>query len=255
MKWRSAYSMVIVVLLLFEGCGAKDDGGTPSKTPTIPPTNDGAPPDSTQATTNEQTAIPREEQSSSPDADLGVPGPGKPGTIKGVLKSPYARLVAGVVFIVRVEGRQFDPPEQHPAMDQKNKIFTPHILPVLAGSTVDFPNTDDVRHNVFSVDGSPQKFNLGQYDVGVVKRVKFEKLGLTELGCNVHTEMQGFVLALQNPYFAISSRGTGNFVIDDVPPGKYQLSFFHEKVQEKSIEVTVKPGAETEVEFTDLKRK
>ena len=176
------------------------------------------------------------------------------GSIKGALKSPYTRLAEGAVYIVEVKDGKFDPPEKHPVMDQKNKIFTPHILPVLVGTTVDFANTDDVKHSVYARKGSAADFNLGQYDVGVVKQVKFETVGATHLGCNVHAEMSGYVVVCQNPYFAIADK-KGAFHIQGVPPGRYQLTFFHEQIQATTLEVTVEADRETVAEFTGLKRK
>ncbi|MBI4612465.1 MAG: hypothetical protein HY720_02540 [Planctomycetes bacterium] len=181
-------------------------------------------------------------------------GGGGTGTVKGVLKSPYVRLAEGVAFIERVDGLKFEPPPKNPVMDQKNKIFTPHLLPVLAGTTVDFPNTDDVRHSVFSRPGSKSPFNLGQYDAGVVKQVKFEEVGVTHLGCNIHSEMSGYIVVCQNPYFAVTDR-KGEFTIPDVPAGSFKLTFFHEKIQAVALDVTVEAGKETSVEFANLKRK
>lgn len=177
------------------------------------------------------------------------------GTIQGKIKSPYARLAEGIAYIKEVPGRQFKLPEKAPAMDQKNKMFTPHLLPVLVGTTVDFPNTDDVRHSVYSLEGSASDFNLGQYESGVVKQVKFADLGNTQLACNVHAEMSAVVLALQNPYFSLTSKKDGSFLISDVPAGTWEITFFHEKIQETSLEVTVEAGKESVVEFTKLKRK
>ena len=178
------------------------------------------------------------------------------GTIKGVLKSPYARIAPSVIYIEKIEGREFELPEKNPVMDQKNKIFTPHLLPILVGSTIDFPNTDDVRHSVYSRKESADDFNLGQYDVGIVKHVKFETVGVTHLGCNIHAEMSAYIITRQNPYFTvIGKKAKGNFVIQDVPAGTWNLTFFHEKIKQKTIEVTVEAGSEAIVEFTGLKRK
>lgn len=176
------------------------------------------------------------------------------GSIRGKIKSPYARLARGVVYIKEVKDVKFEILENNPVMDQKNKIFTPHVLPVLVGSTVNFPNTDDVRHNVYSRESSTNKFNLGQYDAGVVKHVKFDKLGITHLGCNVHAEMSAYILVLQNPYFAITEKN-GEFSIADVPAGKWELTFFHERIKEVKLDVTVEAEKESTVEFTKLKRK
>ncbi len=179
---------------------------------------------------------------------------GATGSIKGRLKSPYARVARGVVYIEKVDGRKFELPEENPVMDQKNKIFKPHLLPVLVGSTVDFPNTDDVRHSVYSRKNAAKDFNLGQYDVGTVKRVKFDQVGVTHLACNIHTEMSGFIIACQNPFFTMTNK-KGNFEISDVPAGTWKLTFFHEKIKTATIDVTVGAGQETNVEFTKLKRR
>ncbi|MBI2899801.1 MAG: hypothetical protein HYY17_06425 [Planctomycetes bacterium] len=176
------------------------------------------------------------------------------GTIRGVLKSPYAKLAEGVVYIEEVKDRKFVPPTKNPRMDQKNKIFIPHALPVLVGSTVDFPNTDDVRHNVYTEKGSPFEFNLGEYAAGVVKHVTPDKAGVLSLRCNVHTEMYAYIVVCPNPYFGTTDK-KGATVIRNVPPGKYRLTFFHEKLKSKTIEVTVEAGKDAAADFTGLERR
>ena len=236
----------------FLGCGAEGaaESSPPGDTATI---QTPAPIEKPGADTVAETNAPRQTRPVA-DPQLGVPGDGEPGSIKGILKSPYTRLAEGVVYITTVKGRQFALSEENPIMDQKNKIFIPHLLPVQAGSTVEFPNTDDVRHSVYSRDGSAVEFNLGQYDAGVVKRERFEETGVTHLGCNVHTEMSAFIVSFQNPFFALANR-RGEFTIPNIPPGRYQLTFFHERIVEKIIVVSIQPGEETYVEFTGLKRK
>lgn len=177
------------------------------------------------------------------------------GSIRGMLNSPYAKLAEAVVYVMEVKGKEFELPEQNPVIDQQNKIFIPRVLPVLVGSTVDFPNTDDVRHSVYTREGSANDFNLGQYDAGIVKHVTLDNAGITHLACNVHTEMSAYIISLPNPHFAISDRKSKTFLIPNVPPGTYELTFFHEKIGSATLEVTVEPGKETYVEFTKLKRK
>ncbi len=243
MKSRKRHLVVLsLAAVLLVGCsGDNVDQPPPPESPgnggQLPPDPDPKPP------------------SEPPEDVRREPEPGDPGSIKGVVKSPYAMLYEGAVFIVRVDGPEFPPPKENSVMDQKNLIFLPHLLPILVGTSVDFPNSDTVRHNVFTTKGSIQDFNLGTYDVGVVKQITFDKVGVTHLGCNVHTEMSAYIVACQNPYFAVTEKGRGNFVIPEVPPGKWQLRLFHEKLKEKTIEVVVKPGEETTVEFTNLERK
>ncbi len=179
----------------------------------------------------------------------------KTGTIKVAIKSPYARLVEGLVYVVEVPTKKFQLPWKNPVEDQKNLIYVPHVQGILVGSTVDFPNSDSVRHNVYSTPDSATSFNLGTYPPEEVKHVTFDKLGVVPLLCNVHTEMSAYLVILRNPYFATTDKKTRQAVIRNVPPGKYKVSFFHEKLQPKELEVTVEARQEAVLEFTDLKRK
>ncbi len=175
------------------------------------------------------------------------------GTITGTVSCKGVRSPEDtIVYIEKVEGK-FTPPAEHPAMDQHNLVYTPHVLPLLVGTAVDFPNSDAVRHNVFSPPGSAKVFNLGTYDVGVVKTVVFDVVGEIPLLCNVHAEMAGYIVSLQNPYFAITDK-TGAYTIKDVPPGKYTVTTWHEKLRSASQEIEVKDGA-TATANLELKKK
>lgn len=175
------------------------------------------------------------------------------GMIRGTVKSPFIRLAQAVVYIAEMPGKTFTLPQNNPVMDQKDLIFTPHVLPVLVGSTVDFPNSDKVRHNVFSTPKSVNVFNLGQYPAGDIKHVKFDKIGVASLLCNVHAEMSAYVLVCQNPYFSVTDKKDGSFLIPNVPPGQWELTLFHQKFKPKTLPVTVEAGKEAAVEFRDLR--
>lgn len=154
-----------------------------------------------------------------------------------------------VVYIDAVGGKTFTPPKNHPVMDQKNLKFVPHVLPVVAGTTVDFLNSDDVLHNVFSPDACAEKFNLGSWPKGQTRAYTFKNQGCSPvLLCNVHPEMEGYVITLQNPYFAVSDKD-GNFTIKNVPAGKYTVKIWHEKLKGASQEVTVTESGSTEIIF------
>jgi plastocyanin len=104
-------------------------------------------------------------------------------------------------------------------LDQRNLSFSPHVLAIRVGTAVEFPNNDKVFHNVFSFrDG--KKFDLGMYPKGVVKRIVFDKPGLSRLFCNIHPNMAAYVMAVDTPYFAVSDEN-GAFAIAGVPPGTY----------------------------------
>ncbi len=176
------------------------------------------------------------------------------GTIRGALDHPIARRVPAAVYIESIDGETFDPPADNPVMDQINLRYTPHVLPILVGSTIDFPNSDSTRHNVYSSTSSVCQFELGLYETGIVKHVMCDKPGVIMLLCNVHAEMRGFVIVSPTPYFATTDE-TGAFVIDGVPPGTYSVTFEHERLESKSIEVTVVAGSESQVTFDGLGRK
>ena len=170
--------------------------------------------------------------------------------ISGKVESEKAKYkINTVVYIEKADGN-FKPPAKNPAMDQKNLTFIPHVLPVVVGSTVDFLNADDVLHNVFSPDACANKFNLGSWPKGQVRSFKYDKLGCQSvILCNVHPEMEGYVIVLQNPYFAVTDKD-GNFVIKNVPPGKYKLMVWNEKLKAPAQEITVPANGKVEVNFT-----
>jgi plastocyanin len=123
-------------------------------------------------------------------------------------------------------------------MDQKNKVFVPYLLPVVQGTTVQFHNSDNLQHNVFGV--GADDFNLGTYGGGASKGVAFNKLGEVDILCNVHPEMGGYVLVLQNPYFAQPDSG-GKFRITGVPAGDYVLKLWYEgKTKKQNVKVLAK---------------
>ncbi len=176
------------------------------------------------------------------------------GTIAAKLSSPYARRGEGVVFIKEAKG-EFKPPKENPKMDQQKLVFIPNVLPILVGTTIDFPNNDVVRHNVFSSKKSVEQFNLGTYSTGVTKQRAFEKVGFVQLLCNVHAEMSAFIIICQNPYFAVTDKKTSSAEIKNVPPGEYELTFWHQMILSKTVKITVKAGETTAVTFSGLSRK
>ena len=166
-------------------------------------------------------------------------GPGLAGTIKGKVTVPRARTLADIVVYVERAPGQFPPPAKHAVMNQKSLTFVPHVLPVVAGTTVDFLNSDQVLHNVFSPDKCAKKFNLGTWPKGEIRSMKFEDTGCSPvLLCNVHPEMEAFVVVLQNPYFGVTDK-SGLYSIPDVPEGKYAIRVWNRKLAPLSQEVAV----------------
>ena len=114
-----------------------------------------------------------------------------------------------------------------PQLVQRNKAFEPHVLVVPAGTVVEFPNQDPFFHNVFSLFNG-KRFDLGLYEAGSSKSVRFDRLGISFLFCNIHEEMSAVVVAVDSPYFGLSDR-SGRVAIPNVPDGRYQLHVWYER--------------------------
>jgi plastocyanin len=161
------------------------------------------------------------------------------GTITGAVKVVPARDSSNaVVYLDKIPNKVFEPPQKPLVLDQINLTFVPHVLPVLSGTTVAFPNSDEVRHNVFSP-SPPKRFNLGTYPRGVTRTVTFDKPGDVALLCNVHAEMSAYVIVVETPYFAVTGKD-GSFTIPGVPPGEHTVKAWHEKAKPAIVKVTVK---------------
>jgi plastocyanin len=122
----------------------------------------------------------------------------------------------------------------HPALVQKNKVFTPHVLAVQVGSQIDFPNRDPFFHNVFSLFNG-QRFDLGLYEAGSTRGVHFNRAGVCYIFCNIHPQMSAVVVVVDTPYFAVSD-SRGEVVMPNVPPGPYQLRLWEEHCAPKTLD-------------------
>jgi plastocyanin len=135
---------------------------------------------------------------------------------------------------------------------QKNKMFTPHLLVVPTGSSVEFPNQDPFFHNVFSLFNG-KRFDLGLYESGTSRAVRFDREGVSYIFCNIHPEMGAVVLALSTPYWAVSN-ASGEVEIPQVPPGDYRLHVWGETAETANpveAERTVAVGS-APVRLTDI---
>ncbi len=142
-------------------------------------------------------------------------------------------------FVISVEDIEGPSPAPEPpvVMDQKELRFVPHVLAIQVGTTVEFPNSDPLSHNVFSI-SEAKRFNLGLYRRGTVRRLKFDKPGVAELLCNVHAEMSAYIVVVKNPYFARTG-SDGTYRIAGLPAGRHRLRCWHERfpAQERVVEV------------------
>jgi plastocyanin len=130
---------------------------------------------------------------------------------------------------------------------QSDERFAPHVVAVLQGATVDFPNEDDVYHNVFSL-SSAKTFDLGRYPRGTSRSVTFQKPGTVQVFCHIHSDMSAVVLVLDNPFFA-TPETNGRFALNDVPPGDYTIVAWHERVKPISRHVHVTSAGTSSINF------
>jgi plastocyanin len=153
-----------------------------------------------------------------------------------------------VVYLESAPRAAFDQRDEPRAkLDQRNEAFVPHVLAVVAGTTVDFPNNDRTYHNVFSL--SPTKpFDLGRYAVGRSKAVKFDRPGIVRVFCDIHSHMSAFILVFAHRHFAVTD-DEGRYRLDNVPPGTYTVIAWNESAPSDSRRVTLPEAGDVEVNF------
>jgi plastocyanin len=137
---------------------------------------------------------------------------------------------------------------------QKDKQFTPHLLIVPTGSSVEFPNQDPFFHNVFSLFNG-KRFDLGLYESGSTRVVHFDREGISYIFCNIHPEMAAVVLSLSTPYYGVSN-AAGALTIQNVPSGLYRLHVWSENAQsahpidaERTVQVGTGPVRLDEIQL------
>jgi plastocyanin len=168
------------------------------------------------------------------------------GGVSGTITAKGLRSSADLVVSLQAAGLKVTPPAKPVELDQKTMLFLPHVLPVVVGTTVQFLNSDAVAHNVFSPEG---KYNLGTWPQGETRDHKFDKPGVYTQLCRVHPEMEGYVVVLDTPYFAVTDKA-GAFAIKDVPAGTYTLTVWSEKLKGAQQKVTVEDGKTQTVTLT-----
>src|SRR5271166_4212556 len=165
------------------------------------------------------------------------------GDIKGKVSVQGIKSAENIaVYVDAIPDKKFDAPTVKPVVDQQKMSFLPHVTVVQVGTTVEFLNSDPVGHNVYwpSISGNKKLAqNLGTWPKGEKKSFQFNDVGVAALLCNVHPEMNGYVVIVPTPYFAVTDK-SGNYEIKNVPAGKYTLKTWSEngKPTTQAVEVT-----------------
>lgn len=148
---------------------------------------------------------------------------------------------AAVAWLTRLDSNSASTPSEAAhtyRMVQENKQFEPHLLIVPVGSLVQFPNLDPFFHNVFSLYNG-KRFDLGLYEKGSERAVRFDREGVSYIFCDIHPEMGAVILALSTPYYGVSR--SGSVSITHVPPGRYMLNLWSEGATQESQIAARKP--------------
>ena len=180
----------------------------------------------------------------------------KSGTVKGRITIAGKPTQDVVVSIEGVDPKQVkadlaNVKLKKAVMDQRGMKFIPTALPVVAGTTVEFPNNDNTFHNVYSKGGA-KDFDLGLYPSGQTRSTMFEKRGVARILCNAHPNMEAFIVIKEHPYFS-GADNRGNYQIGNVPLGKARLEVWHPTLGTRTVPVNVSRAGEVIALDIDLK--
>ena len=153
-----------------------------------------------------------------------------------------------VVYLETVPQPAFEAPSPlRAALDQRNETFVPPVVAITVGSIVDFPNSDRVYHNVFSL-SKPRCFDLGRYPRGQSRSVVFDRPGVVRVFCEIHSHMSAYIVVFAHRFFAVTD-AEGRYRLDAVPPGSYTLALWNEGAVRARREVRVDAGGVVELDL------
>jgi len=163
-----------------------------------------------------------------------------------------AAVPDAVVYAVP-EGRDVPPTKKTAVMDQKNRTFVPHVLPIQTGTAVRFPNSDDIRHQVYSF-SSAKAFQIPLYKGTPANPVVFDRAGVVTLGCSIHDRMSAYIVIVDTPHFATTTK-KGRAQIPSVGAGKYSLRVWYPEMSSEPAPVPLTLGASDNKELVVVVRK
>lgn len=160
-----------------------------------------------------------------------------------------------VVFLDAVEGGNATTlrAAEHPTMASADRQFVPEVLPIVVHTTVDFQNHDTIYHNVFSK-SKITPFDLGYAEHGESHSVTFDQTGLVKVYCDIHPQMIGYILVLNNSYFAVTD-AQGHCVIREIPDGRYVVRAWQRFGPEQQKTVALDGAITAAINFELLEEK
>jgi len=132
-------------------------------------------------------------------------------------------------------------------------MFVPHVLPVQTGTAVRFPNSDDIRHQVYSF-SSAKQFQIPLYKGTPANPVVFDRAGVVTLGCSIHDRMTAYVVVVDTPYFATTDK-KGRGALASLGAGKYSLRVWYPEMTSEPAPVPLTLAASDDKELVVTVRK
>jgi plastocyanin len=137
---------------------------------------------------------------------------------------------------------------ERPVLRQRDERFSPHVLPIVRGTTVAFVNDDPLFHNVFSLSRA-KEFDLGRYPRGVSRSQTFDRPGVVQVFCHIHSDMSATLLVLDNGFYAVPD-SSGRYAIPSLPAGEYTVVAWHERIRPIAHRLRVTAGDVATLDFT-----
>ena len=161
--------------------------------------------------------------------------------------SPSASSASDVVVYLLLDRSPPAPTNARATIRQSDLAIVPHLTVVQAGTRIDFPNQDEVFHNIFSL-SQPHPFNLGRYPPGESRSERFSEPGVLRMFCDIHSEMSGVILVVGTPFFARPDE-SGRFQLTGVPEGRHRLVAWHESAGADTASIVVTSTGVTRADF------
>lgn len=183
------------------------------------------------------------------NAFAGLALAGSTGSVDGTLSGRSLQKNVQLVYLEKVDGAEATKPTEGAVLDQKGNVYHPHVLPVVAGTTISIKSSDPELHNVYAQKGTDVLFNTGMPAGSAPRSKTFDEPGVVAMSCSIHKEMSAFVVVLQNKFFTQPDK-TGKFRIEGVPTGNYVLRIWGEKLDEALLQKTFEVKVPSEGAFT-----
>jgi plastocyanin len=196
------------------------------------------------------------------------------GTKSEALVVSKGKGIKNVVIYARVRGAEVTVPDKNPVMDQNGCAYYPHVLAIVAGSTVDLTSSDPVAHNVHSHAKKNDAINYQIPQPGKIIPHKVAKAEQIKFTCDIHAWMTGYIVAVDSNHFVVTgdkdadgawissndyekSADTGSYSIADVPAGKVRVVAWHEELGSANKTIEVPASGDIAVSFTsaDFKKR